>query len=482
MTQAMDIQEFPSTQRILVVDDDVGLSECVECLLSLQGYKTVMTKNADEGIRTALSDEFDLVITDLKLPDGSGLDIIRTIKEADPETPVILMTSYSSMETAIEALRLGATDYVMKPFNNTDFVHAVQRALKERWIRRENRILKRSLKKVYATREIAGNSPEMKQVLDLVSRVAPSDAPVLIEGESGTGKELVARAIHENSSRSNGPFVAINCGAIPADLVESELFGHAKGAYTGATSSSEGLVREANGGTLLLDEIGELPLPLQVKLLRVIQEREVRPVGGGRIHQIDVRFLASTNKSLRAEVDEGNFREDLFYRLNVINIAIPPLRERGDDVEMLAKRFIEHYSRKMGKNITTLGEDLRQFLRSYEWPGNVRELENLIERAIILSDSEVLTARHLMDTGNMGHQPAPSSEETVDESVVFPDEPLSVEDYIRECIVRYQDDHSETELARMLGVGRKALWVRRRKWGLFRNNKSQKRQAGSGVG
>lgn len=481
MTQSMDIQEFPATQRILVVDDDVGLSECVECLLSLQGYKTVMTKNADEGIRTALSDDFDLVITDLKLPDSSGLDIIRTVKEADPETPVILMTSYSSMETAIEALRLGATDYVMKPFNNTDFVHAVQRALKERWIKRENRILKRSLKKAYATREIAGNSPEMKQVLDLVSRVAPSDAPVLIEGESGTGKELVARAIHENSSRANGPFVAINCGAIPADLVESELFGHAKGAYTGATSSSEGLVREANGGTLLLDEIGELPLPLQVKLLRVIQEREVRPVGGGRIHQIDVRFLAATNKSLRAEVDEGNFREDLFYRLNVINIAIPPLRERGDDVELLAKRFIEHYSRKMGKNITTIGEDLRQFLRSYEWPGNVRELENLIERAIILSDSEVLTARHLMDTGNM-QQPAPSSERTVDESVVFPDEPLSVEDYIRECIVRYQNDHSETELARMLGVGRKALWVRRRKWGLFRNNKSQKRQAGNGVG
>lgn len=480
MTQAMDIQEFPSTQRILVVDDDAGLSECVECLLSLQGYKTVMTKNADEGIRTALSDDFDLVITDLKLPDSSGLDIIRTVKEADPETPVILMTSYSSMETAIEALRLGATDYVMKPFNNTDFVHAVQRALKERWIKRENRILKRSLKKAYATREIAGNSPEMKQVLDLVSRVAPSDAPVLIQGESGTGKELVARAIHENSSRSNGPFVAINCGAIPADLVESELFGHAKGAYTGATSSSEGLVREANGGTLLLDEIGELPLPLQVKLLRVIQEREVRPVGGGRVHQIDVRFLAATNKSLRAEVDEGNFREDLFYRLNVINIAIPPLRDRGDDVELLAKRFIEHYSRKMGKNITSLGEDLRQFLSSYEWPGNVRELENLIERAIILSDSEVLTARHLMDTGNSGERPA-SAENTVDESAVFPDEPLSVEDYIRECIVRYQDDHSETELARMLGVGRKALWVRRRKWGLFRNNKSQKRQAGGSV-
>ena len=313
----------------------------------------------------------------------------------------------------------------------------------------------------------------MKRVLDLVARVAPSDAPVLILGESGTGKELVARAIHESSQRANGPFVAINCGAIPADLVESELFGHARGAYTGATNSSEGLVREANGGTLLLDEIAELPLPLQVKLLRVIQEREVRPVGGNRVHQIDVRFLAATNKSLRGEVDEGNFREDLFYRLNVINIELPPLRERGDDVELLARRFIEHNSRKLGKSITGIGEDLGQFLRTYAWPGNVRELENLMERAIILADSDILTARHVMDPGGLGKQLSPS-ERTGSEGLTYPDKPLSVEDYIRESIMRYQDDHSEIELARMLGVGRKALWARRRKWGLFRNNKSQK--------
>lgn len=481
MSKSSVLENIPSTQRILVVDDDVGLSEVVEFLLTSKEYSVVMTKNAEEGIRTALSDEFDLVITDLKLPDGNGLEIIKAVKEADPETPVILMTSFSSMETAIEALRLGATDYVMKPFDNADFVHAVERALKERWIRRENRILKRNLKNAYSSREISGNSPPMQRVLDLVGRVAVSDAPVLIQGESGTGKELVARAIHENSPRVNGPFVAINCGAIPADLVESELFGHARGAYTGATSSSEGLVREANGGTLLLDEIAELPLPMQVKLLRVIQEREVRPVGANRVHQIDVRFLAATNKSLRAEVDAGNFRKDLFYRLNVINIEIPPLRERGDDVELLAVRFVAQYSRKMGKQIAGMGDDLTQFLRTYNWPGNVRELENLIERAIILSDSDVLTARHLMDTPGVTSPPS-LAEAAGSADIVFSDKPLSVEDYIRACIVRYQDDHSETELARMLGVGRKALWVRRRKWGLFRKDRSQKKRVGTAIG
>ncbi len=481
MSKSSALENIPSTQRILVVDDDVGLSEVVEFLLTSKEYSVVMTKNAEEGIRTALSDEFDLVITDLKLPDGNGLEIIKAVKEADPETPVILMTSFSSIETAIEALRLGATDYVMKPFDNADFVHAVERALKERWIRRENRILKRNLKNAYSSREISGNSPPMRQVLDLVARVAVSDAPVLIQGESGTGKELVARAIHENSPRVNGPFVAINCGAIPADLVESELFGHARGAYTGATSSSEGLVREANGGTLLLDEIAELPLPMQVKLLRVIQEREVRPVGANRVHQIDVRFLAATNKSLRTEVDAGTFRKDLFYRLNVINIEIPPLRERGDDVELLAARFVAQYSRKMGKQIVGMADDLTQFLRTYNWPGNVRELENLIERAIILSDSDVLTARHLMDTP--GVTSSSSLAEAADSAdIVFSDKPLSVEDYIRACIVRYQDDHSETELARMLGVGRKALWVRRRKWGLFRKDRAQKKRIGNAIG
>jgi DNA-binding NtrC family response regulator len=448
--------------RILVIDDDFGLAETVEMLLRLEGYDPVVANDAGKGLELARECYFELVITDLKLPDSTGLDVIQTIHETDPETPVILMTSFSSVESAVEALRLGAVDYIIKPFNNDKFLHAVGRALDERRIKRENRLLKRNLGKVYDHKKLIGESESIRRVLDLIERVAPSDANVLIQGESGTGKELVARAIHDASNRANGPFVPINCGAIPADLLESELFGHVKGAYTGAVASSEGLIREAKGGTLLLDEISELAISLQVKLLRVIQERQVRPVGSSQFYNFDVRFLAATNKDLREEVEKGNFREDLFYRLNVINIHVPPLRERPGDVEVLARRFIAYHSKKIGKRVKGISKDFAELLNKQQWPGNVRELENLIERAVILAEGDTLTRRDIVD---MMPQ-APRRKEMVDNDTF---RALSVEEYIREIIVRYQDQYSETDLAKMLGIGRKALWTRRRNWGLHRS-------------
>lgn len=451
--------EPTGNERILVIDDDQAVTECIRCILKMAGYASTLAATGQAGIERAGSEEFDLVITDLKLPDTSGLDVIRSLKEREPELPIMLMTSYSSVESAVEALRAGAIDYVIKPFNNEDFVFAVERALNERRMRRENALLKRNLKKLFSSNTLIGESEGIRHVLELINKVAASDANVLIMGESGTGKELVAQEIHYRSGRSEGSFVPINCGAIPADLLESELFGYAKGAFTGAVTARDGLIREAAGGTLFLDEISELAPSLQVKLLRVLQERQVRPLGSKNTYNVDVRFLAATNRDLKAAMEQGQFRADLFYRLNVINIRVPPLRERGRDVEILAQYFLEKYSRRLGKRITGISKELRDFLYAYHWPGNVRELENLIERSVILEEGEVLTCNDFLDVPTLPPQL---------EGVETPDKPLSIEEYIKNFILRYQDTHTETELAAMLGIGRKALWVRRRRWGLYR--------------
>jgi len=473
MSKSLQRRELAGTNRVLVVDDDVGLGDCLVCLLHSNGYETELKHTVEDGLRTIRSEDFDLIITDLKLPDSTGLDLIRGVNELAVEIPVILMTCFSSTESAIQALRLGATDYLIKPFVNADLLHAVARALNERRLKRQNRILKRDLNGRYGSGKIVAKGPEMKAVFDMIDRVAKTDAQVLIQGESGTGKEVIARALHQSSARCEGSFVAVNCGAIPADLMESELFGHVRGAFTGASDNTEGLIREAIGGTLLLDEISELPLNLQVKLLRVLQEREVRPVGSNRNYSVDVRFVAATNKDLDEQIRLGTFREDLYFRLNVININVPPLRVRGEDVDLLAESFIAHYSKKMGKQIRGISDDLANFLHAYEWPGNVRELENLIERAVILADGDTLTLKHLGNIPGVvskfelaqqaaGRVPMPVAMENL-----F-GRRLSVEGYIQEFVRHFQGQYSETELAHMLGIGRKALWSRRRKWGLSR--------------
>jgi DNA-binding NtrC family response regulator len=459
-------------ERILVIEDDPGVGEAIRLLLENIGCQTELATTGDGGLTRARSGEFDLLITDLRLPDRDGLSIIRSMKESGIDLPMILMTSFSSLHTAIEALRCGALDYVIKPFSNDDFRHAVERALDERRVRRENAVLKRSLKKAFASNKIIGESAGITRVFELVGKVTGSDANVLIQGESGTGKELVAQAIHYGSPRAEGPFVPINCGAIPAELLESELFGHTKGAYTGAVAASEGLIREAQGGTLFLDEISELAPALQVKLLRVIQERQVRPLGSKHVYHTDVRFLAATNRDLKTAMEQSQFRADLFYRLNVINIHVPPLRERGEDVEILARHFIDSHSRRLGKRIAGMTDDLRKFIRDYHWPGNVRELENLIERAVILADGEVLSCQDLVDVVPAAGKIAPPAHFT-EEAL---GQALSIEKYIEEFVRRYQHHYSESELANILGIGRKALWVRRGRWGLRRSSTRAQRR------
>jgi DNA-binding NtrC family response regulator len=453
-------------ERVLVIDDDTSVGQCVECILQIAGFKAVFTTSGRSGLEHLRKEPFDLVITDLKLPDITGLEVIGEVRQMDREVPVILMTSFSSVESAVDALRKGATDYIIKPFRNDDFAFAVERAMNERRMRRENALLKRSLKKVLTSNRIIGESEGVKRVMTLIQKVAATDANVLIQGESGTGKELVAQAIHFSGHRAEGPFIPVNCGAIPSELLESELFGHVKGAFTGAVSASEGLIREAGGGTLFLDEISELPFNLQVKLLRVIQEKQVRPVGSSHSYLTDTRFLAASNRNLKAETDKGAFRADLFYRLNVVTIQVPPLRERGEDVEVLARHFLQQHSQKMGKRIRAIADDLLGFLYEYDWPGNVRELENLIERAVIFADSDVLTRSDLSEM--MPQVPkAPADPAKADR-------PLPVEEYIKEFIKLHQGTHSEIELAAMLGIGRKALWMRRRRWDLYRDGAGPK--------
>jgi DNA-binding NtrC family response regulator len=451
----------PGGERVLVIDDDYGVGDCVEMLLTRAGHSCVVTRCGKDGIAQLRSQEFDLVITDLRLPDASGLDIVATSKSTNPETQVILMTSFSSVENAVEALRRGANDYIIKPFDNDDFLFSVQRALGERRMRRENVALKRSLKKAYARNVIIGESEGVKRLHAMIQRVAATEANVLIQGESGTGKELVAQAIHFGGNRAQKPFVAVNCGAIPADLIESELFGHAKGAFTGAASASEGLIREASGGTLFLDEISEMPLNVQVKLLRVLQERQVRPLGSSQSYITDTRFLAATNRNLKEAAESGAFRADLYYRLNVIAIHVPPLRERGQDVELLARHFIRHFADKFNSRVGDMDRDFVDFLHRHTWPGNVRELQNVIERAVILADADTLNSSDLEE---MIAQPPKAVAPPASGGL-----PLSVEEYIKEVILLYQDRYGEAELAALLGIGRKALWMRRRNWNLHRH-------------
>ncbi len=451
-------------ERVLLIEDDPGVGETVRMLLGGIGCQAEWCTSAEEGMARALSGAYDLLITDLRLPGRDGMSVIRAVRNAGLEIPMILMTSYSSLDTAIEALRSGAVDYIIKPFDNDEFMHAVRRALSERRLRRENALLRRTVNNNRAGTRIIGESLGIRRVHELIAKVAASDANVLIQGESGTGKELVAQAIHAASARARGPFVPINCGAIPAGLLESELFGHAKGAFTGAVSASEGLIREAHGGTVFLDEISELEPALQVKLLRVIQEKQVRPLGAKHVLDSDVRFLAACNRDLKKAMEEGSFRADLYYRLNVINVTVPPLRERGADIDLLARHFMQVHGRQLGKRIARMDDALGAFLHRYNWPGNVRELENMIERAVILADGDTLSSRDIADAmpSSSARSPAEFTSEAVEKA-------LSVEQYIEEFVRRYQHLYGESELAKLLGMGRKALWVRRNRWGLKRS-------------
>jgi len=378
-----------SQRTILVVEDEELMRSILRRLLEGSGYEVVTADSAEAAISAFAENEISVTLTDIKMSGMDGIELLDRLKGIDSEALVVVMTAYSSVDTAVAALRKGAYDYVTKPFVNEDILQTIKNAIQQRELFRENRALRRELNKQFAFSEIIGTSDALQQIFALVKKIADTNATVLIQGESGTGKELIARAIHLNSSRASNPFLAVNCGALPESLLESELFGHTKGSFTGAISDKKGLFRAASGGTLFLDEIGEMPIALQVKLLRALQEHEVTPVGATEALRFDARIVAATNKNLEQEVKEQRFREDLFYRLNVIELTVPPLRERIEDIALLAKHFVAKSARVQNSPEKSITRDAMEALVNYEWPGNVRELENAIERAYILSGEEI---------------------------------------------------------------------------------------------
>jgi two-component system response regulator PilR (NtrC family) len=384
--------------RILVVDDERSMQEFLEIFFRSEGFDAVTASDVESALLQLESDEFDVVITDIKMPEGSGLDLLTAVQRIAPETVVIMMTAFASTETAITAMKQGAYDYITKPFKVDEIRVVVEKALEKKLLSSENRRLRSELRDRVRDRSIIGNSAPMQRVFEFVSQVANSKANVLLSGESGTGKEMVARAIHGGGDRREQPFVAVNCGAIPENLLESELFGHVKGAFTGAVQNKAGLFEVAESGTVFLDEIGELSLPLQVKLLRVIQERVFRRVGGTSDIKFGARIIAATNRQLEGEVSAGRFREDLYYRLNVIEIPVPPLRTRKDDIPLLIRHFIEKYTAELEKAVEGVSDDAMAHLIEYDYPGNVRELENVIERAVALSRGDTIDVEVLPPT------------------------------------------------------------------------------------
>jgi two-component system response regulator PilR (NtrC family) len=378
------------TPHILIIDDELSMRELLEYMLKREGYLVDSAENGRKAVEKVGSHTYDLLLCDIRLGDISGLDVLRACKKQHPETVVIMISAYASTEIAVEAMNEGAYDYVPKPFNKDELMETVAKAVKLRTIDKEKELLNGELKRSLNFGMIVGNSPAMQHIYKMIRQVSKTKTNVLITGESGTGKELIARAIHMESDRRGQPFVAINCGGIPESLMESELFGHKKGSFTGAIQDKPGLFQEAHRGTIFLDEIGELSLPIQVKLLRAVQEKTVRPVGGTEDAPVDIRIVSATNKSLEKEVIACKFREDLFYRLNVIEIKVPSLRERKADLKPLAQHFLEKYAREMGKEISKLSSYALDLMLKYDFPGNVRELENLLERSVALSTTNII--------------------------------------------------------------------------------------------
>ena len=444
---------------ILIVEDEAPMRRLLEISLGEEGYTTHAVDNAEAALKFIERGSVDLALTDLKLPAMSGLELLEAAHRVRADLPFIVMTAYGSVESAVGAMKAGANDYVLKPFSLDEIKLVVARALDVRRLHEENRDLREALGQRYDLPGIIAQSPKMQEALGLVERVAPTNSTVLICGESGVGKDLVARAIHQRSRRARGPFIKINSTAIPENLLESELFGYEKGAFTGAATSKPGKFELADGGTLFLDEIGDVPPPVQVKLLRVLQEREFERLGGTKTVKVDVRLVAATNRDLRAALEDGTFREDLYYRLNVVPINLPPLREHKEDIPALATLFLRKYSQASGKKIDTLDPAAMERLTQFHWPGNVRELENVIERAVALAQGTVLEPHDiLIDT------PPPKP---VSGAPAFLPEGVTLEQWedemIREAMRRAGGNKSQA--ARLLGLSRNALRYRLSKLG-----------------
>jgi DNA-binding NtrC family response regulator len=383
---------------ILIVDDEKDICKALSIILNKEGYAVAEAHNGEEAVERISRESFDIVLTDIKMEKMDGFEVLRQTLQISPGTSVVMMTAFASVGSAVEAMRAGAEDYITKPFLNDDIRLTMKRIIEGRELRMENQILRQELSQRRNTfKNIIGSSEAMQKVYGIMEKVIPSKTNILITGESGTGKGIVAQAIHDSGPRKDKPFISINCGAIPENLLESELFGHRKGAFTSAVEDKKGLITMAHEGTLLLDEIGELPQPLQVKLLHVIQTKELTPVGDTRTVTVDVRIIAATNADLMQRVKEGKFREDLYYRLNVIEICMPPLRERRDDIPLLIKYYLKQFAEEAGKKIEDVDYEATRTLLAYEWPGNIRELRNTLERAVVLAEGNVITLHDLPD-------------------------------------------------------------------------------------
>ena len=436
---------------LLVVDDDQNHRETLRTLLEEWGYATVGAGSGEAAVALCREQPFDLILMDVRMGGMSGIEATRAIRDYNPAIPIVIMTAYSDVENAVEALKSGAYDYLTKPLAFDALKPALERALDHAALRDEVRVLRDSLSASFDTRDVIGKSPAMRHLLSMISAIAPSEATVLITGESGTGKEVAARLIHANSNRRKGPYVAVNCAALSETLLESELFGHEKGAFTGAEKRREGRFLAADKGTIFLDEVGEIPLAMQVKLLRVVQERELQRVGGDQTIRVDVRILAATNRDLKREVEEGRFRQDLYYRLNVVSLQLPPLRERGEDIPLLAMHFLNAFAQRNAKIVKGFTPAAMDRLLKYAWPGNVRELENAVERAVVLLIGEYVSERELppslTEESDAGKAPKRDFGNMTLEEI----ERMAVLDTLE------QVGGNKSEAARRLGINRKTL-------------------------
>jgi DNA-binding NtrC family response regulator len=444
------------SKSILIVEDEETLRESLERIFVKEGFDVDTAESAEKGLGLLEKTIYDVIISDIILPGMDGIELLSKVRQDSPDQIFIVMTAYASLETAVKALRGGAYDYIMKPIMHEEIKQVVKNALQQRWLTVENLLLKREIGKTYDFSSIIGESPALNSIIDEAKKIVDTKSNVLLLGETGTGKELFARVIHHNSSRSKMPFIPINCSVIPENLLESELFGHMKGAFTGALMSKKGMFEEADGGTIFLDEIGDIDPFFQTKMLRVLEDQLIRPVGSTKVLKVDLRFITATNKDLDIAVQEGNFREDLYYRINTIILRMPPLRERREDIPMLAKHFLEKYSREFQKHVTYITDEALSRMVNYRWPGNVRELQNVIERAILITDSNSITPENLPESMRAGKFFQTSSLK----------DQLSIADYTKSFILEYQTQYNEQQLATMLGITRKSLWEKRKKWGI----------------
>ena len=448
-------------RRALVVDDERKMRRVLQMLLEKMGIESIAAETGEEALTMLAAERVDLLLTDLRLPGLSGIDLLARVREIEPELAVIVLTAFGSVETAVEAMKRGASDYVLKPFDLDALEVTIRKALEMQRYRTENRFLHEQVDAIPTFETLVGSSPAIEAVYDLIRRIAPARGAVLITGETGTGKELVARAIHTLGPRAGGLFVPINCAAIPAELLESELFGHARGAFTGAADGRMGKFEVADGGTLFLDEIGDMPIALQAKLLRVLEDGVVERVGSNRRVAVDVRVISSTNRDLRARIEAELFREDLFYRLNVLHIALPPLRERREDIRHLATAFLSRYAADLGKRPATLTAEALRLLEQHDWRGNVRELKNVVERAVVLSDGpdidvEAFPGLHAAPGG--GAEPATQA---------LALEP-AVEEVERKMVLKAlaAANDNKAHAARLLGISERTLWYKLKRYRL----------------